>query len=69
MQQLIELCAGLVEPVPVCGVDDEDHDLRFAEVMRPERSDSLLAADVPHVEFEGPEFDGFDIETDSGGTS
>lgn len=61
-----EFGAGLVHAVAVVAVDDKDESLRAGKVVAPERTNLVLAADVPHVELGVLVRDRLDVEADCG---
>jgi len=64
VQHSVQLLLGLADSLAVVAVDDENQPLRVLEVMPPERSDLVLAADIPDGEGNVFVFDGFDVEAD-----
>ena len=62
----MQLLPRLIDPAPIVRVDDEYQALSAGEVVPPERTDLVLAADVPDVEFDVLVGDGFDVEADGG---
>jgi hypothetical protein len=63
VQHTLELLAGLNDTVAIVAVDDEDDTLGVLEVMPPQRTDLVLATDIPHGELDVLVLDGLDVET------
>ena len=63
VQHPLELLAGLNNTVAIVAVDDEDDTLGVLEVMPPERTDLVLASDIPHGEGDVLVLDCLDVET------
>ena len=61
-----QLSASLVHAIAIDRVNDEDQALGAREVVSPQRTDLVLTADVPDVEFGVLVCDGLDVETDRG---
>lgn len=66
VQHALELLARLDHTVAVVAVDDEDDTLCVLEVMPPQRTDLVLAADIPHGELDVLVLDRLDVETCTG---
>jgi len=64
VQHPIQLFLGLADSFPIVAVHDEDQSLRVLEIVPPERSNFVLAADVPDGEGNVFVFDSFDVEAD-----
>ena len=64
VQHSMQLVARLLGTIPVVAVHDEDQGLGIQVVMAPERSDPILATDVPDCEIDVLVLDGLNIETD-----
>ena len=62
VQHPLQFFAGLDDTVAVIAVDDEDDALRVLEVVPPQGSDLVLAADIPDCELNVLVLDGFDVE-------
>jgi hypothetical protein len=62
VQHALELLSGLDDTVAIVGVDDEDNALGVLEVMPPERSDLVLATDVPYGKLDVLVLDRLDVE-------
>lgn len=56
----------LPDSLSVIGIYDEYQSLRVLEVMSPERSDLVLATDVPNRETDVLVLNGLDVEPDCG---
>lgn len=63
VKHALQLLACLDNTVTIVGVDDEDDTLGVLEVMSPERSDLVLATDIPHGELNVLVLDSLDVET------
>ena len=63
VQHPLELLAGLNNTIAIVAVDDEDDTLGVLEVMPPERTDLVLASDIPHGEGDVLVLDCLDVET------
>jgi hypothetical protein len=63
VQHALQLLAGLDNTVAIVGVDDEDDTLGVLEVMPPQRTDLVLAADIPHGELDVLVLNRLDVET------
>jgi len=61
-----ELSAGLFDTLAVAAVDDKDEGLSASKVVAPERTDLVLASDIPHVELDLLVGHCLHVETDSG---
>jgi len=59
-----QLVPRLADPFPVVTVHHEDEPLGVLEVMSPQRSDLVLATDVPHGEADVLVLDRLNVETD-----
>lgn len=53
----------LLYPFPVLAVNDENKSLRASVIVSPERSDLVLAANIPNVEFHILVSDSLDVES------
>lgn len=62
VEHALKLLAGLDDTVAIIAVDDEDDALRVLEVMSPERSNFVLAADIPDGELDVLILDGLHVE-------
>lgn len=62
----MQLLPRLVNSCSIVTVDDEDETLGAGEVVPPQRTDLVLPADVPDVEFDVFVGYGFDVEADGG---
>lgn len=60
----VKLLLGLLDSGPVGRVNDKDQTLCAAKVVSPERSNLVLATDVPHVEFNVLVGNRLDVESD-----
>ena len=63
VEHALELLTGLDNTVAIVGVDDENDTLGVLEVMPPERTDLVLASDIPHGEGDVLVLDCLDVET------
>jgi len=61
-----ELSAGLFDTLTIAAVDDKDESLSASKVVAPERTDLVLASDIPHVELDLLVGHCLNVETDSG---
>ena len=52
VEHSVELVARLGHTLAVVRVDDEDQALRVLEVVAPQRTDLVLASDIPHGEID-----------------
>jgi hypothetical protein len=66
VQHALEFLSGLDDTVTIIAVDDEDNALGVLEVMSPQRSDLVLATDVPHGKLDILVLDRLDVEAYSG---
>jgi hypothetical protein len=48
----VKLLAGLIDALTITRVDDENEALGASIVMSPERTNLILTADVPNIEFD-----------------
>lgn len=48
----MELLTGLVDTLTITRVDNENETLCARVVMSPERTDLVLTADIPNIEFD-----------------
>lgn len=62
VQHALEFLTCLNDTISIVGVDHEDDTLGILEVMPPERSDLVLATDIPHGELDVLVLDGFNVE-------
>jgi hypothetical protein len=51
-ENTVELLAGLVDALTITRVYDEDEALCAGVIMSPERTNLILTADVPDIEFD-----------------
>lgn len=65
-QHVLELLLGLTHSLPVVRVHDKDQALRVLEVVPPQRTDLVLATDIPHSERDVLVLHSLDIEADCG---
>jgi len=56
---------GLSDTFAIIAIDDKDETLSVLEVVTPERTDLILATDIPHGEVDVLVLDSLHIETDS----
>lgn len=63
VQHPLELLASLNNTVAIVAVDDEDDTLGVLEVMPPERTNLVLASDIPYGEGDVLVLDCLDVET------
>lgn len=63
VQHALQLLARLDNTIAIVAVNDEDDTLGVLEVMPPQRSDLVLASDIPHGELDVLVLDGLDVET------
>ena len=63
VQHALQLLASLDDTIAIVAVNDEDDTLGVLEVMPPQRTDLVLASDIPHSELDVLVLDGLDIET------
>ena len=63
VQHALQLLACLNDTVAIVAVDDEDDALGVLEVMPPQRSDLVLATNIPHRELNVLVLDSLDVET------
>jgi serine/threonine protein phosphatase PrpC len=61
-----QLSTSLVHAIAIDRVNDEDQALGAREVVSPQRTDLVLTADIPDVEFGVLVCDGLDVEADRG---
>jgi len=66
VEHAVQLITRLAHAVAIVGVNDEDDTLRVLVVVAPERTDLVLAADVPHSEGDVLVLDGLDVEANGG---
>merc|ERR1719379_2038017 len=69
VEHLGELLAGILDTVSVVAVDDKDEALRVLVIVAPERTNLVLAADVPDGEADVLVLNGLDVEADRGDRS
>merc|ERR1719515_88698 len=69
VEHLGELLAGILDTVSVVAVDDEDEALRVLVIVAPERTNLVLATDVPDGEADVLVLNGLDVEADRGDRS
>lgn len=62
----VQLLPRFVDPIAILTVDYKDQTLSTRVVVAPERTNLVLSAYVPHVEFDVFVLDSFDVESDSG---
>ena len=62
VQHSLKLLACLNNTIAIVAVDDEDDTLSVLEVMPPERTDLVLAADIPHGELDVLVLDSLNVE-------
>ena len=60
----LQFFPSLNNTVAIVAVDDENDTLRVLEIMSPERSDLVLATNVPHGKLDVLIFDSLDVESD-----
>ena len=63
IQHPVELISGFNNTVTVIAVHNKDKTLGVLEVMPPERTDLVLASDIPHGEGDVLVLDCLDVET------
>lgn len=63
VEHALELLTGLDDTVAIVAVDDEDDTLGVLEVMSPQRTNLVLATDIPHGELNVLVLDSLDVET------
>jgi hypothetical protein len=51
-ENTVKLLAGLIDALTITRVDDENEALCTGVVMPPERTNLILTADVPDIEFD-----------------
>ena len=61
----MDLVACLVDAVAIVRVDNEDERLRVLEIVPPEWSDLIFAADIPRCELKVLVADRLDVEADA----
>jgi hypothetical protein len=66
VEHALELFPGLDDTVTIVAVDNEDDTLGVLEVMPPQRSDLVLATNIPNGELDVLVLDSLDIETNRG---
>merc|ERR1719379_3339559 len=69
VEHLGELLAGILDTVSVVAVDDKDEALRVLVIVAPERTNLVLATDVPDGEADVLVLNGLDVEADRGDRS
>lgn len=69
IQHALEFLSGLNNTLAIVAVDDEDDTLGVLEVMSPQRSDLVLATDIPHGELDVLVLDSLDVEAFTGDVS
>lgn len=62
VQHALKLLTGLDDTIAIVAVDDEDDTLGVLEVVPPQRTNLVLATDIPHGERNVPVLDGLDVE-------
>merc|ERR1712083_897353 len=62
VEHAVELVARLADAVTIVGVDNKDDALRVLVVVTPQRSDLVLASNIPHRERDVLVLDGLDVE-------
>jgi hypothetical protein len=62
VEHALEFLAGLGDTVTIVAVDDEDDALSVLEVVSPQRTDLVLATDIPHGELNVAVLDSLDVE-------
>lgn len=62
VQHALKLLAGLDNTIAIVAVNDEDDTLRVLEVMPPQRTDLVLASDIPHGELNVLVLDSLHVE-------
>ena len=63
-EHFVQFVFRFTDSFAIIAVHDEDEALSVLEVMPPQGSDLVLAADVPHSEGDVLVFDGLDVEAD-----
>lgn len=63
VQHALELLTGLNNTVAIVAVDDKDDTLGVLEVVPPQRTDLVLATDIPHGEGDVLVLHSLDVET------
>mmetsp|Transcript_42278 Transcript_42278/g.135353 ORF Transcript_42278/g.135353 Transcript_42278/m.135353 type:complete len:207 (+) Transcript_42278:281-901(+) len=66
VEHAVKLVPGLPDTVAIVGVHNENQALRVLEVVPPEGTDLVLAADIPHGETDVLVLHGLDVEPDGG---
>ena len=66
LEHAVQLVAGLANSLAIVAVHDKDEALRVLEIVAPQRTDLVLAADVPHGEADVLVLDRLDVEADGG---
>jgi hypothetical protein len=62
VEHALQLLTGLNNTVAIVAVNNEDDALSVLEVMPPQRSDLVLASDIPHGELDVLVLDGLNVE-------
>jgi len=66
VQHTLQLLTSLDNTVTIVTIDNEDDTLSVLEVMSPQRTDLVLATDIPHGELDVLVLDSLDVEADGG---
>jgi hypothetical protein len=62
VQHALQFLAGFDDTITIVGINDEDDTLSILEVVSPQRSDLVLATNVPHCELNVLVLDSLDVK-------
>jgi len=66
VEHALQLLTGLLDPIAVVRVNNEDKTLRILVIVLPKRADTVLSTDIPHGEGDVFVLNRFDVEADRG---